>query len=186
MSIVYGTETGNSKKLAGQLAGLAKQHQVVTKLVSLEQYKTSELTREENFFVIISTQGDGEPPKAAKKFYDYVHNGIGNLGKMNFSVLALGDRAYPLFCKAGEDVFDRLQSAGARPVIPLTRCDAQYTDTAQAWFHQVMAFMEATESAEAAASEPAAAALAHTAPAKTEKKYYEGTVSEHINLNDKG
>jgi sulfite reductase (NADPH) flavoprotein alpha-component len=190
MSIVYGTETGNSKKLAGQLAGLAKQHQVVTKLVSLEQYKTSELTREENFFVIISTQGDGEPPKAAKKFYDYVHNGVGNLGKMNFSVLALGDRAYPLFCKAGEDVFERLQSAGAKPVIPLTRCDAQYTDTAQAWFQQVMAFVATTGSAEAAASEPAAAAVPSnvpsTAPAKTEKKYYQGTVAEHINLNDKG
>ena len=43
---------------------------------------------------------DGEPPAAAKKFYDYIHGNTFLLDKLNYAVLALGDTAYPLFCKA--------------------------------------------------------------------------------------
>src|SRR5437588_10203078 len=74
ITIAYGTETGNSKKLAGEFAAKAKKAGINAKLVNLDQYRVNDLAKEEYFFTVISTQGDGEPPAGAKKFYDHIHN----------------------------------------------------------------------------------------------------------------
>ena len=110
ITIAYGTETGNSKKLAGEFAAKAKKAGVNVKLVSLEHYKLNDLNKEEYFFAVISTQGDGEPPAAAKKFYEGIHANGFKLNGLKYGVLALGDTSYPLFCKAGEDVDRQLNN----------------------------------------------------------------------------
>src|SRR5579875_1274299 len=74
ITIAFATETGNSKKLATELTTLAKQKGQVTKLISIDQYKLNDLEKEEYLFLIISTQGEGEPPATAKRFYDHIHN----------------------------------------------------------------------------------------------------------------
>src|ERR1700744_1265000 len=75
ITIAYGTETGNAKKLATDFAARAKKKGINARLVGLEQYRLNDLAKEEYFFTVISTQGDGEPPAAAKKFYDHLHEG---------------------------------------------------------------------------------------------------------------
>ena len=121
ITIAYGTETGNSKKLATDFAARAKKKGIQAKLVGLEQYRLNDLSKEEYFLTVISTQGDGEPPAAAKKFYDHIHQGEVKVEKMKFGVLALGDTAYPLFCKAGEDVDQQLQKIGGQRLLDLQR-----------------------------------------------------------------
>ena len=74
ITITYGTETGNSKKLATEFAAKAKKNGIQTKLVGLDQYRLTDLPKEEYFITVISTQGEGEPPIAAQKFYDHIHN----------------------------------------------------------------------------------------------------------------
>jgi len=73
ITVAYGTESGNSKKIAMDLAGKAKTKGIQARLVSLDQYRLHDLSREEYFFTVISTQGEGEPPAAAKKFYEHIH-----------------------------------------------------------------------------------------------------------------
>src|SRR5688500_12990583 len=65
ISIVFGTETGNSKKLATDLATLAKQKGISVKVTGVDQYRLADLDKEEFFFVVISTHGEGEPPGPA-------------------------------------------------------------------------------------------------------------------------
>src|SRR4051812_16199786 len=60
-TIAYGTETGNSKRLALEFAGKAKKAGINAKLVSLDQYRLNDLPKEEYFLTVISTQGEGEP-----------------------------------------------------------------------------------------------------------------------------
>src|SRR5580765_2429095 len=138
ITIAYGTETGNSKKLATDFAAKAKKSGINAKLVSLDQYRLNDLAKEEYFFTVISTQGDGEPPLAAKKFYDHIHQNGYKLDKLKYGVLALGDTAYPLYCKAGEDVDDQLSKLGGQRIIALQKCDVDYEADAGNWFGELL------------------------------------------------
>ena len=180
ISLAYGTETGNSKKLATSLAAIAKKKGVNIKLVGLDQYKPADLSKEEYLFVVISTQGEGEPPAPAKKFYDYLYENTLQLPNLKFSVLALGDSSYPLFCKTGEDVDSRFAAFGAKRVVDLQKCDVDYESDAQTWFEKVLATVDKATIAVPETIQPVVAKKSN------EKKYYKGTVTTNINLNDRG
>ncbi|HBN6703427.1 TPA: flavodoxin domain-containing protein [Elizabethkingia anophelis] len=175
ITLVYGTETGNSKKLATELAGVAKKKGIQVKLGDLSQYKPKDLAKEEYLFVVISTQGEGEPPILAKKFYDYIHENELNLSNIKFGVLALGDSTYPQFCKTGEDLDTRFEVLGAERVIPLKRCDIDYEEDAHRWLDHIF---EVVQNKEAGTSQ------ATPAKASSGRKKYQGKVSAIINLND--
>lgn len=177
ISLVYGTETGNAKKLAAQLAAVAKKKGVNAKLTGLDQYRLADLAKEEYLFVVISTQGEGEPPLPAKKFYEYIHANQLQLPDLKYSVLALGDTSYPLYCKTGEDVDQQLNRFGAKRVVPLQKCDVDYEEDAMQWFEKVLALLE--KQTTPSASTP-------VAKKKTEKKFYNGIIQANVNLNDRG
>jgi sulfite reductase (NADPH) flavoprotein alpha-component len=181
ITLAFGTETGNSKKLATQLAAAGKKHGVIVKLTDLSQYRVTDLPKEEFFFVVISTQGEGEPPIPAKKFYDYIHENELSLSNLKFSVLALGDTSYPMFCKTGEDVDARFKAFGAKEVVPIQKCDVDYEEDAQAWFNKVLQVVENQTAVVATVAEPAPVAKKATG-----KKHYHGTILTNINLNDRG
>ena len=182
ITIVYGTETGNSKRLATDFAAKAKQKSIHAKVVGMDQYRLADLAKEEYLLAVVSTHGEGEPPEAAKKFYDHIHKNGFKLEKLKYSVLALGDTSYPLFCKTGEDVDVQLNKLGGQRIAPLQKCDLEYDEDANGWFNTVLKSLTVTKE-----SAPAVETVAAPAPAKkTGKQTYTGTVMSHINLNDRG
>lgn len=181
ITITYGTETGNSKKLASEFAAKAKKSGINAKIVSLDQYRINDLPKEEYLLSIISTQGEGEPPAAAKKFYDHIHNNGFKLPNLKYGVLALGDTSYPLFCKAGEDVDQQLNKLGGERIIPLQKCDVDYESEANDWFAQVL--HQLNSSANSGSVETFAPAVNKKS---SSKKIYNGTVLANTNLNDRG
>jgi sulfite reductase (NADPH) flavoprotein alpha-component len=185
LTILYGTETGNSKKLATDFAAKAKQQKINARVVGMDQYKLADLAKEEYLLAVVSTHGDGEPPAAAQKFYDHIHNNGFKLEKLKYSVLALGDTSYPLFCKTGEDVDVQLSKLGGERIAPLQKCDIDYDEDAAKWFSSVLKNLQPAK--EVAVAPAAIAATAIAAPAKkTGKQIYTGTVTKHVNLNDRG
>lgn len=179
ITIAYGTETGNSKKLAADFAAKAKKSGINAKLVSLDQYRLTDLPKEEYFVTIISTQGEGEPPAAAKKFYDGIHANGFKLEKLKYGVLALGDTSYPLFCKAGEDVDAQLDKLGGKRLVSLAKCDTDYQADAESWFDSLLNSLSSS-------AEPAAATAAPAVKKSAGKKTYTGTILTSVNLNDRG
>lgn len=178
VTITYGTETGNAKRLATDFAAKAKKKGIQAKLVGLEQYRLNDLSKEEYLLTVISTQGDGEPPVAAKKFFDHIHQGGLRLDRLKYSVLALGDTAYPLFCKAGEDVDQQLQKIGGQRLLSLQKCDTDYEAEAGKWFDAVLQRLN---------NNPAATATPTVAVRPTGKRtHHTGTILANINLNDRG
>lgn len=202
ITIAYGTETGNSKKLAADFAAKAKKKGINAKLVGLEQYRLADLAKEEYFFTVISTQGDGEPPASAKKFYDHIHGEGFRLDKLKYGVLALGDTAYPLFCKAGEDVDHQLQSKGAQRIVSLQKCDTDYEDEAGHWFDQVLQNLNGGGASSGTGNgsfsgngvltggngngSSRSAGVAPVARRHSGKRFHTGTVLANVNLNDRG
>ena len=191
ITIAYGTETGNSKKLATDFAAKAKKKGINAKLVGLEQYRLTDLAKEEYFFTVISTQGDGEPPASARKFYDHIHAEGFRLDKLKYSVLALGDTSYPLFCKAGEDVDQQFQHKGAQRIVSLQKCDTDYEDEAGNWFEEVLKSLYGGGPGGNLAGNGGIAggvgiASAPAVRRHSGKKFHTGTVLANINLNDRG
>ncbi len=180
ITIAYGTETGNSKKLATEFAAKAKKKGIHAKVQSMDQYRMNDLTKEEYFLAVISTHGDGEPPAAAKKFYDHVHQNGFKLDKLKYSVLALGDISYPLFCKAGEDVDEQLTKLGGKRFFPIQKCDVDYNEEADTWFDEVCKALDSNT------EEPSLAAPKIISKKSSGKRIYNGKLLTHINLNDRG
>ena len=182
-TIVYGTETGNSKKLATDFTLKAKKLGIPARVQSLEQYRLTDLSKEEYLLAVISTQGEGEPPIAAKKFYDHIHQNGFKLEHVKYSVLALGDTSYPLFCKTGEDVDVQLDKLGAKRIAPIQKCDLEYDMEANAWFENIL---QNLQDENAASVEINTSAIAVVPTKSVGKKHYISKVLTHLNLNDAG
>ena len=182
ITVLYGTETGNSKKVATDLAALAKKKGVQVKLQGLEQYRLSDINREEYLFVVMSTQGEGEPPEAGKKFYDLLHTDGLKLPNIKYSVLALGDSSYPLFCKAGEDIDIQLEKAGANRIVPLQKTDVEFEIPANEWINNVLAILCTSDES----ASPVKVDTTTITPKSKDKIIYKGTVLSKINLHAKG
>lgn len=179
ITIAYGTESGNSKKLASTFAAEAKSKGIQPKVVSLDQYRVNDIAKEEYFLAIISTQGDGEPPAAAKKFYDHIHNNGFKAEKLKYSVLALGDTSYPLFCKAGEDVDAQLSKLGGQRIHDLIKCDTDFEDDAKGWFNGVLSKLSGAPDASATSANGTV-----VTKKKAGKQTYAGEILASVNLND--
>lgn len=178
ITIAYGTETGNAKSLSTKLAAFSKKRGFLPKLISLEQYKVADLANEAPLLIVISTQGDGEPPVAAQKFYDYLQSNTTAYPQLSYAVLALGDSSYPLFCKTGEDIDTLLEKTTAKRFSQLIKCDTDYEATASIWFEQALQNIENTP-------EQPIIKETTTAPSHS-KQIHKGIVRTHINLNDQG
>ncbi|TGL56636.1 sulfite reductase flavoprotein subunit alpha [Leptospira ognonensis] len=133
VTVVYGTETGNSKKLATGLVKKLKDAGHKATLKNTETYKASELDQEKNLIVVVSTHGDGEPPAAAKNFLEILKNKTSKFKKLNFAVIGLGDTSYPLFCQTGVDVDSLLFGLGGTRIQEVAKCDLDIDTTASPW-----------------------------------------------------
>lgn len=177
ITLLYGTETGNAKSLATRLAAKAKQQGIIVKLAGMEQYRLNDLPKEEHLFVVISTQGDGEPPAAANKFFERIQDASVSLTNLKYAVLGLGDTSYPLFCKTGEDVDTLLSQRGAKRFVPLQKCDTDYEEDATNWFASAL---------ETLSREGTPSAAVPVAVKTSGKKIHTGTILANVNLNDTG
>jgi len=139
LSILYGTETGHSQALAEKLQEKASFKGVNARIFSLYDYDFKELSKEENVAVIVSTHGEGDPPDMAEDFYrDLTGADTLNLENMNYSILALGDKTYKHFCKAGEDLDEALKSRGAYRSTQMVKCDVDYERPAEIWMNNFL------------------------------------------------
>ena len=60
----------------------------------------------------------------------------GDLDGVKFAVLALGDTAFDLFCEAGKQWDEVLESKGASRVNERLDCDTDYDDYAYEWIEE--------------------------------------------------
>lgn len=133
-TILYASQTGNSRRVAERLARAAEAGGLAVRLVSAADYSTRELAGERLLFVATSTQGDGDPPDDARALFDFLNGKRApRLERLAFSVLALGDSSYPKYCETGRQVDARLEALGAKRLAPLQECDLDYEAPATAW-----------------------------------------------------
>jgi len=137
LKILYGTHTGRSKTIAGKLAEKLAGRGVEVQSVALDEYKTKQLTSEINLVFIVSTHGEGEPPAMAEDFHGFITGKRSpQLPNLKYSIVALGDKSYKLFCKTGIDIDQALAKAGAKSILPILTLDVDFEDEVDQWINQ--------------------------------------------------
>ena len=139
ITVLYGTETGNSELLAMDICKLGEQSGLECVNFGMDEVDNSDFSEIENLLIVCSTWGDGEQPDNAIDLWDYVEE-LGNdeLQNMKFSVLALGDTAFDLFCEAGKEWDRILEEKGATRIYERVDCDVDYEDDAEEWIENVI------------------------------------------------
>ncbi len=133
LTVLYGTESGNSEILADRTVKAAKKRGFQAVMKNMSEISPAELAKASNLLVIVSTWGDGEPPEAAMSFYkEFMASDI-SLSKVRFSVCALGDTSYEKFCQTGKDLDAQLETLGAARISARQDCDVDYEESYVAW-----------------------------------------------------
>ena len=139
LTIVYGSQTGNSKRVAEKLGRAAEAAGLSARVYSTANYPSKDLAKERLLTVVISTQGDGEPPDDARGFLEFLASRRApKLEQLSYSVLALGDSSYPRFCETGRLLDERLATLGARRLVDRVDCDVDYDTLANPWVERVV------------------------------------------------
>ncbi|MEO0752769.1 MAG: flavodoxin domain-containing protein, partial [Pseudomonadota bacterium] len=134
LTILYGSQTGNAKHVATELADGAKARGLDVKLVNMADYKLSQLKSERFVTIVTATYGEGEPPEGAQTFYDFVGSRKApKLEGVKVAVLGLGDTSYAFFNKTATDFAERFAALGAEIVVEPGLFDVDYDDHAPGW-----------------------------------------------------
>src|SRR5438309_9245313 len=88
LTIVYATESGNSEKLAGDLAKAARKNGLKPSVVDMADLELETLAASRRLVVIASTWGEGEAPaRAARGYADLMGEAAPRLDGVAFGVL---------------------------------------------------------------------------------------------------
>lgn len=166
LTILFGSESGNSEGCAEKLEAAAKAEGFKTKLVDMGDYEAAQLEKEENILVVVSTWGEGEPPERATEFHETVMGSAApKMENARFAVCALGDTSYADFCQCGKEFDKRFGELGAKRVFDRIDCDVDFEEPFAQWQRGAIAAMvEASGVKEKAATAVSAAAPAGGVP----------------------
>ena len=144
LTIVYGSQTGNAKRAAESLLSEAGAQGLKARLLRADAYPLAEFKRETQLIVVISTQGDGDPPDDARGFVEHLTGRRApKLEGLRFAVLGLGDSSYAKFCEIGRVLDARLAELGGTRLAPLGEADVDIDTVAVPWRADVLRTLEA-------------------------------------------
>ena len=145
LTILIGSQTGNAKGVAQELAEQATAKGIPNKLVSMADYKVKAIKDESHVIVVASTNGEGEAPDDAIDLHAFLASKKApKLEGLKFAVLGLGDSSYEFFCQTGKDFEQRLQALGGEIITERLDADVDYQEVTQAWFDKALTAVEAT------------------------------------------
>lgn len=185
--VLYGSQTGNAEQLARRLGAALSARHVPHRVLDMLDCRKQDLEAAESLLVVVSTQGDGDPPDRAVALHELLHGRKPlRVSTLRYSVLALGDSSYEKFCETGRQFDARLEALGAQRLAARGECDVDFEAAAQQWIDSVTAALDA----EAAASQvaPSAAAPRPAAPATvyTRKNPFHAVVLANQRLTARG
>ena len=185
LTILFASESGNSEKLAGDIAKQARKTGFKPKVVDFADLDLAALPKEKRVLVVAATWGEGEPPARAVRAYgDLMGEGAPRLDGVEFGVLALGDTSYAEFCAIGKRLDARFEALGAKRVVDRVDCDLDFDKPAASWIKDALKALAPAEPAgNVVAVDFARAAGGEAEEAEVSREPVTVEVVEHVNLN---
>ena len=139
LAVVYGSQTGNGKRIAERLGRAAEAAGLAVRVYAARDYPLKDLAKERLLTVVMSTHGDGDPPDEARGFIEFLTGRRApKLDGLEYSVLALGDSSYPKFCETGRQIDERLAALGAKRLLERVDCDVDFERLATPWVEKAV------------------------------------------------
>lgn len=139
LTILFGSQTGNARRIAEGIAERGMDLGIRLRLMRADVYPTRELLNERYLVIVISTQGEGEPPDDARGLVEFVTGKRApKLPHLQFAVLGLGDSSYPQFCAVGRQLDVRLEKLGATRLNDSGEVDVDPEGIADPWIDKVL------------------------------------------------
>lgn len=187
VTVLFGSQSGNSQKLAKKLSGKLQEQGFQVSLSSMSDFKANTLKKVQNLALVVSTHGEGEPPDNALSFHEFLHSKRApRLEGLRFSVLALGDTSYEFFCQTGKDFDKRLEELGGKRLTPRVDCDVDFDEPAAEWMNQVLASLSEASATQVIQSVGGAAIEGGAETEYTRTNPFQAEVLENLNLNGRG
>ncbi|MEY2150112.1 assimilatory sulfite reductase (NADPH) flavoprotein subunit [Rhodanobacter sp. 115] len=137
LTVLYGSQTGNAKRVAEQLAERATAAGLEVRLLRADAYPLQELKKERLLYAVVSTHSTGnevEPPDDSRGFFEHLESRRApRLPELSYAVLALGDTSYPDFCGIGRRLDERLSALGATSLFARGEADVDIETVAAPW-----------------------------------------------------
>ncbi len=181
LTILYGTETGNSRDLAKALTVAAGEFGLAAKLSDLADYKVRQLKDEQDLVFVVGTYGEGDPPQPSVGFFEFLEGPRApRLDGARFAVLALGDSTYEKYCEAGKRIDRRMEELGATRLAARVDCDIDYDEPAAAWSVKLVELLAGEANTPARA--PAGTVSTKIAGVHDKRDPFAATVLENIRI----
>ncbi len=133
-TVLYGSQTGNAKRTAEALHAQLQAAGLPSRLLRTDAYATRELANEKLLYLVISTQGEGDPPDDAIGFTEFLlGKRAPKLPQLKFAVLGLGDSSYADFCGIARKLDARLTELGGSRAHALGEADLDIDSVAAPW-----------------------------------------------------
>ncbi|MCA0924108.1 assimilatory sulfite reductase (NADPH) flavoprotein subunit [Bacillus stratosphericus] len=185
VTVLYGSQTGNSEGLAKKTAQHLEEKGFQVTLSSMSDFKPNNLKKINNLLVIVSTHGEGDPPDNTLSFHEYVHGRRApKLDHLSFSVLSLGDSSYEFFCQTGKEFDERFKELGGTRLFDRVDCDLDYDEPFSEWLQGVASSLSEGEAVSIPQESAGVNNQAVSEYSRTNPFYAE--VLENINLNGRG
>jgi len=140
LTVLYGSQTGNARRVAERIGRRATDAGLNVRVVATGDYARQELAAERLLLVVISTQGDGDPPEDAQGFVEFISSRRAPaLPALKYSVLALGDSSYAQFCVVGRKLDERFAELGAQRLADRAEADVEIDLIAAPWIDGALA-----------------------------------------------
>jgi flavodoxin/succinate dehydrogenase/fumarate reductase-like Fe-S protein len=151
--ILYGSQSGNSEEIAVQAGKAAISHGLTATVKAMDETSTSEISASNRVLICCSTWGDGEQPDNAEDLWE-AFNADENISLegVSYSVLALGDSSYDLFCESGKEWDNLFDSKGANRIYQRVDCDVDYEELSKTWMDSTLPIMASVENSLTASS----------------------------------
>ena len=182
LTILYATESGNSERLASDMAKAARKVGLKPSIVDMADLDVATLASVRRLVVVAATWGEGDPPARAIRAYgELMGEGAPRLDGVLFSVLALGDTAYADFCGIGQALDARLEALGGKRVADRVDCDLDFAESAGRWIETALKGLAPAE--EVGRSRVIAVDFGVKADSSADLGPVEAEITELINLN---
>jgi sulfite reductase (NADPH) flavoprotein alpha-component len=182
LTILYATESGNSERLASDMAKAARKMGLKPSIVDMADLDVATLASVRRLVIIAATWGEGDPPARTIRAYgELMAEGAPRLDGVLFSVLALGDTAYADFCGIGQALDARLDALGGKRVADRVDCDLDFAEPAGRWIATALNALAPAE--EAGSSRVIAVDFGVKADSSADLGPVEAEITELIDLN---